>query len=458
MASKDIRNHRMSDEVYQENFSDIKPPLSFYQSRLEAGRCLYCHDAPCISACPTGINIPSFIHRIADQNVDGAAQVILEENILGGSCARVCPTEVLCEQACVRNHPPECKPVMIGRLQRFAIDHRQTAAHPFIRAQTTGRSVAVVGAGPAGLACAHKLARLGHDITVFDAHSKPGGLNEYGIAAYKLVEDYAQKEIRFIFEIGGITLEAGSRINLGHQLADLSVQFDAVFLGIGLESAKSLGLPDEPSEGVEEALGAIKTLRQTKNLAELPVASRVVVIGGGNTAIDIACQMRRLGAEEVTLAYRRGIQQMSATHHEQLFAKENGVRIIPWMKPTGFESKAGQLRGVRFVRTAEAPTGELIETGEQITMTADRAYKAIGQTITADSFAYGKLALSKNGKIRVNDQFRTSISNVWAGGDCVDKGEDLTVHAVQHGKLAAQAIHQFLQPPEVQVEQGDGRP
>ncbi|WP_448216689.1 NAD(P)-dependent oxidoreductase [Endozoicomonas sp. 2B-B] len=449
MTSKDIRNHRMSDEVYQENFSDIKPPLSCYQANMEASRCLYCHDAPCISACPTGINIPSFIHRIADHNEDGAARVILEENILGGSCARVCPTEVLCEQACVRNHSPECKPVMIGRLQRYAIDHRQKAAHPFTRAQKTGRNVAVVGAGPAGLACAHKLARLGHDITVFDAHSKPGGLNEYGIAAYKLVEDYAQEEIRFIFEIGGINLETGSRIDLEKQLPDLTIQFDAVFLAIGLGSAKAIGLPCEQSRGIQEALGTIETIRQTKNLAELPVAAKVVVIGGGNTAIDVASQMRRLGADEVTIAYRRGLQQMSATHHEQSFAKESGVRIIPWLKPKGFETKAGQLHGIRFVKTTQDSAGQLIETGEQTVIPADRVYKAIGQTLTAECFSSGKLDRSQNGKIRVDDQFRTSIGNVWAGGDCVDKGEDLTVHAVQHGKLAAEAINRFLQPLEV---------
>ncbi|WP_062269399.1 NAD(P)-dependent oxidoreductase [Endozoicomonas arenosclerae] len=449
MASEGVRNHRMPDKEYQDNFSDIKPAFTPKQAHIEASRCLYCHDAPCISACPTGINIPSFINRIASSNDPGAAQVILEANILGGSCARVCPTEVLCEQACVRNHPPECQPVMIGRLQRHAIEHRQKAPHPFSRSERTGRNIAVVGAGPAGLACAHKLARQGHNITLFDAHSKPGGLNEYGIAAYKLVDNYAQQEISFILEIGGITLETGRRLNLDHQLADLAIQYDAVFLGIGLGLTKTLGLPEEQCEGVQDALEAIEAIRQTRNLSELPVSSKVVVIGGGNTAIDVACQLRRLGAEEVTIAYRRGFQAMSATRHEQLFARENGVRILPWLKPIGFETQAGHLKGVRFVKTTEDNTGQLIDTNEQVFIPAERTYKAIGQSLSAECFSSCQLAQSRNGKIRVDDHFRTSMNNVWAGGDCVDKGEDLTVHAVQHGKLAAEAIHQFLQQLEV---------
>ena len=231
------------------------------------------------------------------------------------------------------------------------ITDKKTAT-PFTRADQTGRSVAVIGAGPAGLACAHRLARCGHDITIFDAHSKPGGLNEYGIAAYKLVENYAQQEINFILEVGGINLKTGCRLDLDRQLKDLTIEFDAVFLGIGLGSARTLGLSGEQTDGVEEALGAIETVRQTESLPDLSVGSKVVVIGGGNTAIDIACQMRRLGANEVTIAYRRSLENMSATPHEQAFALNNGVRILPWLKPISFETETGQLHGVRFVKNS----------------------------------------------------------------------------------------------------------
>ncbi|WP_257285909.1 NAD(P)-dependent oxidoreductase [Endozoicomonas sp. SESOKO1] len=445
MNRPDIHSGRLPAEEYRRNFADIKPALSDYQAHIEASRCLYCEAAPCIPACPTGINIPSFINRIATDNIDGAAQAILDANILGGSCARVCPTEVLCEQACVRNHQPECRPVKIGLLQRYAIDNRQSGDHPFTRLPETGKTIAVVGAGPAGLSCAHYLARQGHNITLFDAREKPGGLNEFGIAYYKLVDSYARQEVDFIMEIGGICPEYGCQLGQNLSLDQLRAQFDGVFLGLGLGGCHSLGLPGEAAEGVEDALPAISILRQCHDLSQLPVGRRIVVIGGGNTAIDIACQSKRLGAEDVTIAYRRGREQMSATGHEQAFALDNGVRILTWVQPSALETEGGCITAIQLEKTVIDSSGQLQGTGELTTLPADTLYKAIGQHLLVDSFANTSDSPAiKDNRIVTDDQFRTSLVNVWAGGDCIDKGEDLTVHAVEHGKRAARAIHQYL--------------
>ncbi|MBO9496771.1 NAD(P)-dependent oxidoreductase [Thalassotalea sp. G20_0] len=445
MNKPDIHNGRLPAEEYRRNFADIKPPLSDYQAHIEASRCLYCEAAPCIPACPTGINIPSFINRIATDNIDGAAQAILDANILGGSCARVCPTEVLCEQACVRNHEPECRPVKIGLLQRYAIDNRQSAKHPFTRQPDTGKTIAVVGAGPAGLSCAHYLARQGHNITLFDAREKPGGLNEFGIAYYKLVDSYARQEVDFILEIGGICPEYGCRLGQNLSLDQLRAQFDAVFLGLGLGGCHSLGLPGEAAEGVEDALPAISSLRQCHDLSQLPVGRRIVVIGGGNTAIDIACQCKRLGAEDVTIAYRRGPEQMSATGHEQAFARDNGVRILTWVQPSALETEGGCITAIQLEKTVLDASGQLQGTGELTTLPVDTLYKAIGQHLLVDAFVNTSDSPAiKGNRIVTDDHFCTSLVNVWAGGDCIDKGEDLTVHAVEHGKRAARAIDQYL--------------
>ena len=446
MNKPDIHSGRLSAEEYQRNFADIKPALSDYEAHIEASRCLYCEAAPCIPACPTGINIPAFINRIATDNIDGAAQAILDANILGGSCARVCPTEILCEQACVRNHEPECSPVKIGRLQRYAVDNRQPGEHPFTRLPETGKAIAVVGAGPAGLACAHHLARKGHNITLFDAREKPGGLNEYGIASYKLVDSYARQEVDFVMDIGGICPEYG--LQLGHNLSldQLRKQFDSVFLGLGLGGSRSLGLQGEEAQGVEDALPAISSLRQCNDLSQLPIGRRIVVIGGGNTAIDIACQCKRLGAEDVTIVYRRGSEQMSATDHEQAFARENGVRILTWLQPSSLVTEGGYITAVQLEKTALDANGKLQGSGELTFLPVDTLYKAIGQYFLVDSFANTNESPELNGnRIVTDDNFRTSLVDVWAGGDCIDKGKDLTVHAVEHGKRAAYAIHHYLQ-------------
>ena len=433
-AVADIQSHRLSTAELARNFEDIAPPLSAQAAVLAASRCLYCYDAPCIQACPTGINIPSFIRRISTGNLRGAATDILSANILGGSCARVCPTEILCEGACVRHHD-EGKPVEIGALQRHATDWvYASGTQLFTRAPATGRRVAVVGSGPAGLACAHHLARAGHEVVVFEARSKPGGLNEYGIAAYK-VPGFVQAEIDWLLSLGGIRIEHGHELGRTLALADLQRDFDAVFLGLGLTAVNALGLPGEDLAGVRDAVDFIAELRQAADLAQVPVGRRVVVIGGGNTAIDAAIQSRRLGAEEVTLVYRRGPESMGATPVEQAFARDEGVRIVHWARPLALRGEAGQLTGIDFAWTAPDAQGKPQDTGEGFTLAADVVLKAIGQALAPLDGVQ-----RVGGRIAVDTEFRTSAPKVWAGGDGVGGKVDLTVQSVEDGKRAAASI------------------
>ena len=428
------------------HFTDLAPPLNARQAVLESSRCLYCYDAPCVNACPSDIDIPSFIRNIQQENVQGAAHKILSANILGGSCARVCPTEVLCQQACVRNNDQECAPVLIGLLQRYAVDNAQFNEYPFNRAASSGKRIAVVGAGPAGLACAHRLALLGHEVVIFEANDKAGGLNEYGIAKYKLVDDFAQREVDFVLQIGGIEMRHGQRLGSNLSLSELHLQFDSVFLGIGLAASRQLGLPDEDAPGLLAATDYIRELRQSDDLTQLPLAERCIVLGAGNTAIDMAVQMARLGAREVNLVYRRGLEDMGATGHEQDIAKANQVRLMTWAQPQELLlDEQGRVRGMRFART-RLEGGRPVSTGESFDLAADAVFKAIGQTFDesalSDPLAH---ALKRAGdRIEVDEQLRTSVPGVYAGGDCTSLGQDLTVQAVQHGKLAAEAIHAQL--------------
>ncbi len=434
----DIQAGRLSAVELAGNFADVAPPLDRQQALLAAQRCFYCYDAPCTVACPTGIDIPSFIKRISTDNLKGAATDILSANILGGSCARVCPTEILCEGSCVRNKDDE-KPVQIGALQRYATDWiYRDGVQLFTRAASTGQRVAVVGAGPAGLSCAHALARQGVDVVIFEAQAKSGGLNEYGIAAYK-VPEFAQAEVSWLLSIGGISVEHGRELGRNLALADLQAQFDAVFLGLGLGSVNALGVPGEHLEGVRNAVDFIAELRQSSDLSRLPVGRRVVVIGGGNTAIDAAIQSRRLGAEEVTLVYRRGAQSMGATVLEQAFARDEGVRLLHWARPVEIQGVDGAVSAIEFAYTVPGPDGRPVDTGERVTLPADSLLKAIGQTF--DPISGPAL---KGGRIAVDTQFRTSIPKVWAGGDCVGGKTDLTVQSVEDGKRAAASIHLLL--------------
>lgn len=441
-----IHAARLNLADYAANFGDAHPPLTRPQALIEAERCYYCHDAPCATACPTGIDIPSFIHRIAQDNNRGAARAILTANPLGGMCARVCPTEVLCEQACVRN-TNEDKPVEIGALQRYATDafFAQPGAPLFQRAAPTGKRVAVVGAGPAGLACAHGLAVRGHDVTLLDARAKLGGLNEYGLASYKTAGNFAQQEVEWLLSIGGIEVRTQQQLGRDFTLDSLLASHDAVFLGLGLQGVNALGIAEPSAVGLRNAVDFIAELRQSADLSTLPVGRRVVVIGGGMTAVDAAVQSRKLGAEEVTIVYRRGADAMSASVVEQQWAQTNGVTIRHWAAPQEVLCENGAVTGVRFAATALDARGKLASTGETFTLAADMVLKAIGQTYVAEP-AGAAIAL-EGGRIRTDAAGRTSVARVWAGGDCRAGGRDLTVEAVEHGKVAAASIHEALSVP-----------
>jgi glutamate synthase (NADPH/NADH) small chain len=440
----DIRTNRLDEDELARNFGDLHPPLGRSEALIEADRCYFCYDAPCTTACPTGIDIPGFIQKIRSDNIRGSAHTILRENIMGGMCARVCPTEVLCEEACVRN-THEDKPVEIGLLQRYATDpvfEHQTQL--FSRAPDTGKTIAVIGGGPAGLSCAHRLATLGHNVVVYNRDEKPGGLNEYGIAAYKSIDDFAQAEVAYILSIGGIEVRNGQALGSDFTLAELQESYDAVFVGIGLGATNELGLDHESLEGVDAAIEYIAEIRQADDLAELPVGRRVVVIGGGMTAIDIAVQSKRLGAERVDLVYRRGPEQMGASQYEQDLAHTNGVSIHHWAKPVELLGNK-HVTTIRFEKTALDARGRLSSTGDQFELTADTVFKAIGQTLDAAILGdnVGGLVI-ENDRISVDATGRTSLPDVWAGGDCIAAGDDLTVTAVQQGKVAALDIDRFL--------------
>ena len=429
-------------DAYERLFADLHKPLSARAAVVEAERCLFCHDAPCMNVCPTHIDIPLFIRQIANHNPKGAAETILDENILGAMCARVCPTEVLCEEACVRHHPGD-EPIKIGLLQRHAVDElMQAGEQPFTRAARTGKRVAVVGAGPAGLACAHRLALHGHDVTLLDGRPKPGGLNEYGIAAYKVPNGIAQAEVDFILAIGGIDLRCGVMLGRDVTLAQLRSSYDAVFLGLGMNAVKGLGLA--APQNVEDAVEFIERLRQANDPADVPVGRHVVVIGGGMTAVDAAIQAKKLGAETVTLVYRRGAAEMNASVYEQALAQTHGVLIRHWLQPAGFEDAQGAVSTARFERTAVGPDG-FAGTGEIVSFPADHVLVAIGQSLDAGLLNLGEAAISlKSGRFVVDAQRRTSLGGVWAGGDCAAGGDDLTVAAVEDGKQAAESIHRSL--------------
>jgi len=443
--TSDITAGRLSPAELAANFADAHPPLTPHEAVVEASRCYFCYDAPCMEACPTGIDIPGFIKKIATDNLRGSALKILEQNIFGGSCARVCPTEILCEAACVRMAEEE-RPVRIGALQRRATDWlMEHDPAPFERAAPSGKRVAVVGAGPAGLACAHRLALHGHDVTVYEARPKPGGLNEYGIAAYKVADDFAQREVAFILSVGGIRIDYNRRLGRDFDIAGLQGDFDAVFLGIGQAGVRALGLAEETLGGVRNAVDFIAELRQAGNKGTLPIGRRIIVIGGGNTAIDAATQSRRLGAEDVTIVYRRGAPDMSATKDEREWAQTNGVRIRHWATPHRLLGEGGHVTGVEFMRTNPDAAGRAVPTGETYVLPADMVLKAVGQVFVAEPLGDGDdLALAvSDGRIAVDAERRTSLPGVYAGGDCV-AGVDLTVAAVQDGKLAAEAILSFL--------------
>ncbi|OHV84475.1 NAD(P)-dependent oxidoreductase [Rhizobium sp. LCM 4573] len=435
-----IEAGRLTPAEYETNFADLHPRLDKHEALVAADRCYFCYDAPCMTACPTSIDIPMFIRQISTGNPLGSAKTIFDQNILGGMCARVCPTETLCEEACVRNTAEE-RPVEIGRLQRYATDiAMETGRQFYTRPAPTGKTVAVVGAGPAGLAAAHRLSMHGHSVVIFDAREKAGGLNEYGIATYKAVDEFASREVEYVTAIGGIEIRNGQALGRDFSLSDLTGQYDAVFLAMGLAGVNGLGIEGEDLAGVDDAVDFIAALRQARDKATVPIGRRIVVLGGGMTAIDAAIQAKLLGAEEVTICYRRGKEHMNASGYEQDLATANGVIIRHWLAPKRILGREGSVAGIEVEYTAMRD-GKLVGTGETGMIAADQIMKAIGQSFLASGL--GALTMER-GKIAVDAEGRTSVERVWAGGDCVGVGEDLTVSAVAQGRDAAESINRVL--------------
>ncbi len=427
-----VKAGKLSSRQIALNFTDLHPPLDEHQAAVEAARCYFCYDAPCIAACPTEIDIPLFIRQIASGSPETAAITILESNILGGLCARVCPTESLCEEKCVRQVAEE-KPVEIGLLQRFATDRIMArSSHPFQRQPATGRSVAVVGAGPAGLACAHRLAMKGHDVSVFERRTKSGGLNEYGIAAYKVVDSFAEREIEWLLGIGGIAIHTNAPVESYKDVLRLREDFEAVFLGLGLGAFNSLMVEGLQLRNVEYAVDFIERVRQAEELTDIAVGNDVVVIGGGMTAIDAAVQSKLIGADNVTILYRGDRSRMKASRYEQQLAAHKGVKIVANAQAAAFRGN-GRVEEIKVTRSAVAGRDGLV--AERLP--ADQVFLAIGQQLVEPPL---KLR-TERGKIAVDSFGRTSLEGVWAGGDCVAPGDDLSVTAVAQGRDAAEDIH-----------------
>lgn len=445
-----IVNNRLTIEQYQQNFSDIHPPFEAEGAALvEANRCLFCYDAPCTKSCPTEINVPKFIKQITTDNIKGSAHTIFISNIFGGGCSRVCPVEKLCESACVYNLMEE-EPIAIARLQRYSTDKALTEKWPlFKRKPSVGKKVAVVGAGPAGLSCAHVLSREGIDVTIFEKEGKGGGLMTYGIAAYKVTPQFCEDEVNYILSLGGIEIKYNHELGKNISLAELRQNYDAVFVGMGVGIARQLNIPGEELEGVVDAIKFIYDIR-SKTYEKVPVGDKVAVIGMGMTAIDAATQAKRLGAKEVTLVYRRTQSEMPCTQVELDIAKLDGCNIIWLASPKVVMGENGKVTGlVCSVMELGIPdhSGRRspIDTGQTIKLDVDMVIKAAGQ-VPFEELLNSNQIKNSAGKIIIRENGFTNIEGIFAGGDCVNGGKEV-VDAVQAGKDGAAGILKFLSGP-----------
>ena len=439
---------KLSPEKYEQNFADITPPMNPRQAAIEASRCLYCFDAPCVQACPTRIDVPGFIKRIMTANVRGAARVILEANILGASCGRVCPTEVLCEGACVMVEKGE-EAIEIGRLQRFAVDHvLDCKIQLFHAGKANGRRVACIGSGPASLACAAHLARKGYGVTVFDRRELSGGLSTYGIAAYKTRVADSLREVDMVKSLG---VEFRQKMEIGRDIGfgQLEKEFDAIFIGVGLGETWAMNIPGEDLDGV---CGALEFIESTKSqpFSRVAIGRRVACIGAGNTAIDVVTAARRLGAEAVHLIYRRSEQEMPAFRYEYDLAKKDGVNFLWQTQPVRILGSGGVVTGLECMRTRlgepDARGKRAPETipNSRFTIDVDMVVRAVGQKNVTDFLrAVEGIEIRKNGAVVVDAQHRTGNAKYFAGGDCVNGGREV-VDAVAEGMAAGEGIDAWL--------------
>jgi dihydropyrimidine dehydrogenase (NAD+) subunit PreT len=442
-----IKSNRLNAEQYEANFADIHPPFENRTAAVvEASRCLFCYDAPCTKSCPTSIDVPKFIKQITTDNIKGSAHTIFESNIMGAGCSKVCPVEKLCEGSCVFNLLNE-PPIPIAKLQRYSTEMAlEKNWQLFERKPSVGKRVAIVGAGPAGLSCAHVLAKEGVDVTIYEKESKGGGLMTYGIAAYKVTPQFCEDEVNYITSIGGIEIKYNQELGKDITLSQLKKEYDAVFLGIGVGVARQLDIPGEKLEGVVDAIKFIYDLR-SKGYRAVPVGDKVAVIGMGMTAIDAATQAKRLGAKEVTMLYRRTEAEMPCTKHELDIAMLDGCEVIWLAAPQKIKGSGGK---VKQLVCSKMQLGEPdasgrrspVDTGETFTLDVDMVIKAAGQVPFEKLIKKNKLD-HKNGKISISENCATSIKGVFAGGDAVNGGKEV-VDAVQAGKDGAAAILKYL--------------
>ena len=433
--------HQWTGEAPQTDaLAEQLPPFSEHEALVEANRCLYCYDAPCTHACPTHIDIPKFIKKISTGNLTGSARTILDANLLGATCSRVCPVQELCEGACVLGS--EHKPISIGRLQRHAMDDFYArGALPFSVPPPTRKTVAIVGAGPAGVSCAGELARRGHAVTIFEKRSLSGGLSTYGIISLREPIDVAVAEVELVQRLG-VQVKTGIELCRDIKLADLQAQFDTVFLSSGQGYTPLLDIPGE-----EHVVDGLAYVEQSKlNPHTMHIGRNVTVVGAGNTAIDCATIARRLGASNVTIVYRRSASEMSAYQHEYEFAKNEGIEFRFYTQPVrvvvGAESVVA-LECVTMQASIDRRTPPKAIPGSEFLLPTDQIVKAIGQERPPLANLLG--LQTRRGFVEVDMDFQTSLPGVYAGGDCIRAaGSCSTVMAVQDGKLAAAAIHQKL--------------
>lgn len=442
-----IKNNRLTTAEYQENFTDIHPPFETPDAALvEANRCLFCYDPPCMKSCPTSINVPKFIKQITTENLKGSAHTIFSSNIMGAGCSKVCPVEKLCEGACVYNLMHET-PIHIAKLQRYSTEKAmENNWQLFNRKPSTGKRVAIIGAGPAGLSCAHTLSREGIDATIYEKENKGGGLMTYGIAAYKVTSQFCEDEVNYITSIGGIDIKYNQELGKNISIDELQRNYDAVYLAFGVGLARQLEIPGEHLEGVVDAIKFIYELRNN-DYSKIAVGDKVAVIGMGMTAIDAATQAKRLGASDVTLVYRRTQDEMPCTEHELNIAKLDGCKIIWLASPKEIKGNNGKvshlLCDVMKLGEPDASGRRTpIISGETFALDVDMVIKAAGQ-MPFETLVNNNSFENNNGKLTVKDKSSTNQKGIFAGGDCVNGGREV-VDAVQAGKDGAKAILRYI--------------